>query len=121
LLEASAMKISVKRVYEPADPADGRRFLVDRLWPRGIAKENASWDEWLKEIAPSSDLRQWMHHDPEKWPEFLERYGRELHEQPALVRKLRDLAAKEPVTLLYAARDTERNNAVALREYLLAK
>jgi uncharacterized protein YeaO (DUF488 family) len=115
------MEIVVKRVYEPADPADGRRILVDRLWPRGIAKERASWDQWLKDIAPSAELRRWSHHDPAKWPEFVERYGRELDEQPELVRHLRDLAAKEPLTLLYAARDTERNNAVALRDYLLAR
>jgi len=114
------MKIAVKRVYEPREPTDGRRVLVDRLWPRGIAKENASWDEWLKEIAPSDALRKWMHHDPEKWPEFTTRYARELDGHPDLVRHLRDIAAKEPLTLLYAARDTERNNAVALRAYLLA-
>ncbi|MFC7395690.1 DUF488 domain-containing protein [Chelatococcus sp. GCM10030263] len=115
------MKILVKRVYEPADAADGRRILVDRLWPRGIAKEHASWDEWLKEIAPSSELRRWSHHDPEKWPEFAARYARELDQRPELVGYLRDLAAKAPLTLLYAARDTERNNAVALRDYLLVR
>lgn len=112
------MSIAVKRVYEDPDEGDGYRVLVDRVWPRGRRKEEASIDLWLKEAAPSTELRRWFGHDPEKWEEFRRRYAQELEDGDAL-RRLRELAvAHERLTLLYGARDTEHNQAVALRELL---
>ncbi len=112
--------ITVKRVYDEAEPDDGKRVLVDRLWPRGLSKERAHLDLWLKEIAPSDDLRRWFAHDPEKFAEFHRRYEAELSSGIAKEKllELRDLVAKEHVTLLYAAKDTEHNNAVVLRDIL---
>ncbi len=113
------MDLVVKRVYEQADPADGYRVLIDRLWPRGVAKAKAALDEWAKDLAPSTELRQWFGHDPALWDGFRNRYraeldGVEVHWQPLL-----DRAASGRVTILFGASDHEHNNAVALREYLL--
>jgi uncharacterized protein YeaO (DUF488 family) len=106
--------IRLKRIYDPASSADGFRVLVDRLWPRGISKERATLDLWLRDVAPSDELRRWYAHDPERWPEFQRRYRQELAVNPA-IQELRDLARSHPVvTLLFAARDSERNEAVAL-------
>jgi uncharacterized protein YeaO (DUF488 family) len=113
------VSLQLKRVYEEPAAADGKRILVDRLWPRGLSKERARVDWWLKEIAPSDELRRWFGHDPSRWQEFRARYLEELSGQCALLKELRSLAAREPITLVYAARDQERNNAVLLRELLL--
>ncbi|MEM0183994.1 MAG: DUF488 family protein, partial [Thermoproteus sp.] len=109
--------IKIKRVYEEPSPDDGVRVLVDRLWPRGLSRERAKVDYWLKEVAPSDELRRWFGHDPERWEEFKERYWRELDSKREAVEELVALVRSNAVvTLLYAARDRERNNAVALRE-----
>jgi uncharacterized protein YeaO (DUF488 family) len=110
--------IKIKRIYQEPDPRDGLRFLVDRLWPRGISKEQACVDRWLKEIAPSDELRRWFGHDPAKWDEFRGRYLAELQDQRSLLDEIVGHARKETVTLLYAARDEEHNNAVVLKELL---
>lgn len=110
--------IQLKRIYEPAAPGDGVRILVDRLWPRGISKEKASLDLWLKDIAPSTALRQWFGHDPAKWQEFRKRYNKELTEHPEAVATLKEKMRQGKVTLLYGARDTEHNEAVVLKDYL---
>jgi uncharacterized protein YeaO (DUF488 family) len=112
--------IRIKRIYEPVDADDGRRVLVDRLWPRGVSKAKAALDLWLKEIAPSEDLRHWFGHDPALWPAFRERYAAELDANPAATAQLRALLETGPVTLLYAAHDAAHNNAVALAGYLMA-
>jgi uncharacterized protein YeaO (DUF488 family) len=112
--------IKIKRVYEEIDRADGQRILVDRLWPRGVGKDRAQIDLWLKELAPSNDLRLWYAHEPQRWPGFQERYVMELQE-PAKAPALKDLLHKAQdgtVTLVYAAHDTERNNAVVLKKFL---
>lgn len=106
--------LRLKRVYEPRDSSDGRRILVDRLWPRGLSKEKAAIDEWMKEIAPSAELRRWFGHDPEKWPEFQRRYKQELRAQADLVREIAKLASHGRVTLVYGARDEAHNDAVVL-------
>ena len=113
--------IRLKRVYEPARPADGKRFLVERLWPRGIKKEALRLDAWLPEVAPTPALRKWFHHDPARWAEFQERYRAELDARPDTWAVLLDAARKDTVTLLFSARDVEHNNAVALKLYLEAK
>ncbi len=110
--------IFIRRAYDPPLPSEGRKVLVDRLWPRGIKREDLGADLWLKEIAPSNELRHWYNHEPEKWPEFRRRYGAELDGNPGPLRELREMIGKGPVTLLYSARDREHNNAVALRDYL---
>lgn len=110
--------IRIKRAYDSASAEDGYRVLVDRLWPRGVSKEDAGLDAWVKEVAPSDDLREWFDHDPERWEEFAERYRRELQEKEGLLQDLRVRASQGTVTLVFAARDTERNNAVVLKEYL---
>ena len=112
------MPIQVKRIYEPPEPSDGHRMLVDRIWPRGVSREKAAIDEWLKEIAPSTELRRWFGHDPDRWPEFRRRYARELAGRPELLTHVRLLSRQGMVTLLYSARDRERNQAVALAEIL---
>ena len=114
-------KLKVKRVYDPPAPADGQRVLVDRVWPRGLSKEKLSDALWLKEIAPSTALRQWFGHRPERWPEFQTRYARELRDNAEPVAQLRALMKRGTVTLLYGARDTEHNQAVALARYLARK
>lgn len=110
--------IRVKRVYEPPGPDDGTRILVDRLWPRGIAEAAASWDHWMKDLAPSDGLRRWFGHDRRRWRSFLERYHEELvHNAEVVALLVREVEAGA-VTLLYSARDEQHNNAVALRAYL---
>ena len=111
-------RILLKRVYEPALPADGVRVLVERLWPRGITKERAAVQLWLKDISPSPALRSWYQHDPEKWPEFRRRYLKELKDNPEAVAELRKLVEKGRATFVYAARDEERNSARVLKEFL---
>lgn len=113
--------IHIKRAYDPASAADGKRVLVDRLWPRGLAKEAAHVDEWLRDVAPSSDLRFWFDHDPTKWEEFRQRYRQELAGHPDLLTNLKRMAEHDTVTLLFAARDEEHNNAVVLKELLEKK
>jgi len=115
------MSLQIKRVYATPEPDDGLRILVDRLWPRGLAKESAAIDEWAKECAPSDDLRRWFGHDRAKWKEFKRRYFTELKSKGELLAHIRDSARKSRVTLLFGASDTECNNAVALVEYLNAK
>ncbi len=115
------MNIQTKRVYEAASPDDGRRVLVDRVWPRGMTKDKMQADLWLKELAPSADLRKWFNHDRAKWQEFKNRYFLELDANPEAVARLTDEAAKGRLTLLFSARDVECNQAVALREYLIAR
>lgn len=108
--------VKIKRIYDPAAPADGKRILVDRMWPRGIKKEEAVLDEWLKELAPSTELRKWFGHDPAKWRDFRSRYKSELKGSADIIDRLRQESQRETITLLYAAKDVEHNNAVVLRE-----
>lgn len=115
------MKIHLKRAYEPAAKSDGLRLLVERLWPRGLTKEAAAIDQWVKEVSPSPALRQWYAHDPAKWPEFQRRYRAELDANKDGVAGLRALVAKGVVTFVYAAKDEERNSAAALKAYLEKK
>lgn len=110
--------VKIKRIYDEPDAKDGLRLLVDRLWPRGLSKERAGVDRWLKEVAPSDELRRWFGHDPARWQEFRTRYLGELEAHRALLDEVSDLAAKQSVTLLYAASDEEHNNAVVLKELL---
>ena len=105
----------IKRVYTPPDKSDGYRILIDRLWPRGISKENAKIDHWLKDIAPSHELRKWFGHDPKKWEEFKKRYHKELLKNPEAIQWLKDKVTNEKVSLLFAASDEKHNNAVALK------
>jgi uncharacterized protein YeaO (DUF488 family) len=116
-----AMNIRIKRVYEEADKNDGKRVLVDRLWPRGLTKEKAKVDLWLKDVAPSTELRKWFAHDPARWPEFKTRYREELKKNKEQVSLLEKEVAKGPVTLVYGARDQEHNEAVVLQELLESK
>jgi uncharacterized protein YeaO (DUF488 family) len=113
--------IQVKRAYDPPQPGDGTRFLVDRLWPRGIKKEDLQVDDWLKEVAPSDDLRKWFGHDPDKWPVFKQRYFGELDARSEALEPIRKALGQGDVTLVYGARDTEHNQAVALKQYLEGK
>lgn len=114
--------ITLKRAYEPASRADGLRLLVERLWPRGIAKADLAVDGWLRDVGPSTELRQWFAHDPGRWAEFRRRYFRELDSRPDAWRPIVSAARRGgTVTLVYSSRDTEHNNAVALRDYLQAK
>jgi uncharacterized protein YeaO (DUF488 family) len=112
------MSIHIKRVYEPPAKDDGFRVLIDHLWPRGIKKENAAVDEWLKVIAPSTDLRKWFNHEPEKWEEFKRRYFLELKENQETLTNLAKKARAGTLTLVFASREERFNNAVALKEYL---
>jgi len=112
------MRIQVKRVYEPPSPTDGKRYLVDRLWPRGMRKESLQIDGWLRDVAPSSALRKWFAHDPEKWPEFQRRYRAELNANPENLVVPLEAARVGIMTLLCSARDVERNSALLLAEYL---
>jgi len=113
-------RIRTKRAYGPPAPQDGARFLVDRLWPRGLRKEDARIDGWLRDLAPTDALRRWFGHDPAKWSEFKRRYFAELDRKPEALRPLLEAARKGPVTLVFGARDPDHNNAVALKEYLEA-
>ncbi len=110
--------IKTKRVYESAEPGDGTRFLVERLWPRGMRKEALHMDAWLKDVAPSDELRRWFGHDPAKWSAFRERYFAELQSRSEVIQPIVEAARLGNVTLLYSAHVTEHNNAVALKEYL---
>jgi uncharacterized protein YeaO (DUF488 family) len=117
---ATTDRIRTRRVYEAPTPDDGRRILVDRLWPRGLSKERAHLEAWLRDLAPSTALRRWFGHDPERWEEFQRRYQEELAapEQQAALDTLIQLAAEGPLTLLYAARDTAHNEALVIAEVL---
>lgn len=110
--------IHLRRVYDPPGRDDGRLFLVERLWPRGVRKEALHLEAWVKAVAPSTALRRWYGHDPAKWPEFQRRYRLELAASPAAWRPLLDSARQGPITLLYSARDTERNSALVLQSFL---
>jgi uncharacterized protein YeaO (DUF488 family) len=110
--------IRLKRIYDPPARADGKRILVDRLWPRGLKKEDAHIYEWLKDIAPSNELRKWFGHEPDNWSEFKTRYQKELAGKADIVKPLRDAAKKGVVTLLFSAKDIEHNNAVVLKEVI---
>ena len=112
------MSVKSKRVYDAAEPGEGYRVLIDRMWPRGVSRERAQLDEWARELAPSSELRKWFHHDPERFDGFRSRYREELRERRPLLEELRRRARDGPVTLLYAARDREHNDAVVLEELL---
>src|SRR5574340_372205 len=110
--------LKVKRVYERAEADDGARFLVERLWPRGMKKEKLKMEAWLKDIAPSDNLRRWFGHDPLKWKEFQQRYRAELVKGPDSWRTIVEAGKRGNVTLLYSARDTEHNNALVLKSFL---
>jgi len=116
-----AANIKLKRAYEPPAQSDGRRILVDRLWPRGVSKAKAALDGWLKDIAPSTALRQWFGHDPARWQEFRRRYAEEIRSYPELLCELRRFAAASPLTLVYSAHDEAHNDAVVLRAILLGR
>jgi uncharacterized protein YeaO (DUF488 family) len=116
-----ASNVRLKRAYEPAAADDGTRILIDRLWPRGISKERAAIDQWMKDIAPSTQLRKWFGHDPARWEEFRRRYAKEIRQHADLLEQLRVLARQGQITLVYSARDEKRNDAVELRELILRK
>ncbi|AFK60960.1 hypothetical protein TKWG_01460 [Advenella kashmirensis WT001] len=113
-------QIQTKRVYDDPDDNDGCRVLVDRLWPRGIKKEDLKHDLWLKEVSPSTSLRKWIHENTDQWAEFTKRYCAELDKEPEAVQQLVDKSRQQRVTLLYSAKDEQHNNANVLRDYLLA-
>ena len=115
----SAGNVKLKRAYEPRGPDDGTRVLVDRLWPRGVSKDDAAVDLWLKDLAPSTELRKWFGHDPGRWPEFRERYAAEVRQHQEACGRLRELALQGTVTLVYSAHDEIHNDAVVLRSLLL--
>ena len=110
--------ISIKRTYDNASKSDGTRFLVDRLWPRGIKKEDLNIEDWLKEVAPSNELRKWYHRDPQKWEDFRRKYTDELEDNPDSWKPLLAAARKDDITLLYSSKDEDHNNAVVLKEFL---
>jgi uncharacterized protein YeaO (DUF488 family) len=116
-----ASHLRLKRAYEPAAPEDGVRILIDRLWPRGVSKGKAALNEWAKDIAPSTELRQWFGHDPERWPEFQRRYKAELHQHAEELDRIRALAKTQTVTLVYSAHDEEHNDAIVLKDVLLKR
>ena len=111
--------VKLKRAYEPPTPDDGTRILIDRLWPRGLKKTDAAIDQWMKVIAPSTELRKWFGHDPERWQEFRRRYRSEVQEHPEELDRLRTLAQHGQITLVFSAHDEAHNDAVVLRELLL--
>lgn len=113
--------VTLKRAYDGVSRTDGTRFLVERLWPRGVAKSELQLDAWLKEAGPSAALRKWFSHDPAKWTEFRRRYFRELNSRPEAWQPIASAARRGTVTLIYSSHDTEHNNAVALRDYVQAK
>jgi uncharacterized protein YeaO (DUF488 family) len=115
------MIVRLKRAYAPAEPSDGFRILVDRLWPRGLTRESARVDLWLKDIAPSSELRKWFNHDSKRWRSFRTKYFREIDSSPDALAVLLNHVRKGPVTLVYAAREERYNDAVALNEYLTSR
>jgi uncharacterized protein YeaO (DUF488 family) len=110
--------VQIKRAYDVAEPGDGYRILIDHVWPRGISRERAQLDEWARELAPSDELRKWFDHEPTRFARFRERYRRELAGQAERIEALRERAERGPVTIVYAARDREHNNAVVLAELL---
>ena len=112
--------ITTKRVYDPIDPDEGVRVLVDRLWPRGVSKQALKADHWLREVAPSNQLRQWFGHDPNRWEEFKHRYFAELQAKPEAMQFLLGLAREKGLVLLYSARDVQYNQAIALQQHLLS-
>lgn len=111
------MSIAIKRVYEPAAPSDGFRILIDRIWPRGLTKDQTHIDLWLKDLAPSTALRKWFNHDPSKWEEFRTKYLSEIESHPDEIALVRKHIKQGLVTLVYAAKDTEHSNAAVLKEY----
>ena len=113
--------LRLKRAYEPAAPEDGYRILIDRLWPRGVRKDKAALDDWAKEIAPSTDLRKWFGHDPDRWSEFQRRYRAELRGHSEALDRIRHLAKSRHVTLVYSAHDEQHNDAVVLRNVLIGE
>jgi uncharacterized protein YeaO (DUF488 family) len=117
----AADDVKLKRAYEPPAADDGTRILVDRLWPRGVKKADAAIDQWIKDIAPSTALRKWFGHDPVRWQEFRSRYAAEVHEHPEQLNRLRALARRGPITLVFSAHDEVHNDAVALRDFLLER
>lgn len=117
--KVSEDSVMLKRAYDSPSNEDGTRVLVDRLWPRGVKKADAAIDHWMKELAPSTELRKWFGHDPARWEEFRRRYSAEIHDHRDELERLRDLARKGAVTLVYAAHDETHNDAVVLREILL--
>lgn len=110
--------IKIKRIYDSPLPEDGLRILIDRLWPRGLSKEQAHVDSWYKEIAPSNELRTWFGHKPELFKEFSQKYAKELENQKPIIKEIRELAQKEQITLLYSAKNIEFNNAVVLKKII---
>lgn len=120
-MKAAAPVIRLKRAYEEADGDDGARLLVERLWPRGVKKEALRIERWVKDVAPSTELRKWFGHDPEKWAEFRRRYFAELRKSPEAWEPMVEEARRGTVTLVYSSHDEEHNNAVALREFLLER
>jgi uncharacterized protein YeaO (DUF488 family) len=114
----STTMIKLKRAYEPPSPDDGQRILVERLWPRGLSKERAAVDLWLKDVAPSTELRKWFGHDPARWEQFQQRYREELRENKDAVKALRHKAKEGTITLVYAARDEDHNGALVLKRFL---
>src|SRR4029078_3887088 len=119
--EVSAKNVKLKRAYEPPAADDGIRILVDRLWPRGLSKQRAAIDQWMKDISPSTELRKWFGHDPTRWDEFRRRYAKEVRQHPELLDQLRSLARQGPIPLVYSAHDEKHNDAVELRELILRK
>ncbi len=117
----AAANVKLRRAYDPPAPNDGKRILIDRLWPRGVKKTDAAIDEWMKDIAPSATLRKWFGHDPARWPEFRRRYRNQLLGHPEELARLRALARQAPITLVFAAHDEAHNDAVVLRELLLGR
>jgi uncharacterized protein YeaO (DUF488 family) len=115
---APDVRIALKRVYEKAEAGDGTRILVDRLWPRGLSTDKAGIDRWLRDIAPSDELRKWFGHEPERWPEFIKRYHGELKGRSGELQPIRDAMKKGRVTLLFAARDEVHNNAMVVKEMI---
>jgi uncharacterized protein YeaO (DUF488 family) len=113
--------LKLKRAYEPGSRSDGTRILVERLWPRGLSRKTLRIDAWLKDVGPSTGLRQWFSHDPDKWPRFRSRYFRELDSRPEAWRPIVSAARRGTVTLVYSSRDTTHNNAAALKDYLRSK
>jgi uncharacterized protein YeaO (DUF488 family) len=113
--------VKLKRAYETPASDDGTRILIDRLWPRGLKKADAAIDQWMKDIAPSTELRKWFGHDPERWPEFRRRYRSEIRDHPEQLDRLRTLAQHGRITLVFSAHDEAHNDAVVLREFLLGR
>ena len=116
-----AANVKLKRTYELPAADDATRVLVDRLWPRGVSKEHAALDQWMKDISPSTELRKWFGHDPARWEEFCRRYTEELHQNAERVSQLRSLTREGPVTLVYSAHDEVHNDAIVLRDLLLGR